>query len=95
MNLFAQSESRKCVVAAVHTCCSKNDACSVIRKSVRNVLSVSTVHVDRTSASAVGLSYWSPSETLHTHSCCPTFTVIARAVSLCFAIDCFKLPSTL
>lgn len=96
MNLFSQSESSKCVVTAVHTCSSKTDACSAIQQMyVCNVVSVSTGHADRTSASAVGLPYWSPSEILHTLSCYPTFTVIARAVLLCFAIDCSKLPSSL
>jgi len=95
MNLFSQSESRKCEVTAVHTCSSKNDVCSAVQQSVCNVVSVRTGHGDRASAPAVGLPYWSPSETLHMLSCYPTFTVIACAVLLCFAIDCSKLPSSL
>jgi len=65
VNWFSQSESRKCVVAAVHTCSSDNDAGGAVQKSVRNVVFVSTVQVNRTSASAVGLPYWPPYVTLH------------------------------
>ena len=54
MNLFSQPESRRCMVTAVHTRSSKNDVCSAIQQSVCNVVSVSSGHGDRATASAVG-----------------------------------------